>query len=830
MILDDVVNSPNNYPPPDQGKILEEAIFFVKEQSYYMKKAIEMEDISNSLKHGSNIISELRTSTLSPIHYYELYMKVFNELEYLSDFIGDHAKKSNIIGELYVSVQQATFILPRLYLLIMVGAHYIKSKKVTAKEILDDITELCKGIQHPMRGLFLRYYLVQICKDKLPDSDPGNENGFLDSFDFLMNNFCESIRLWIRLNKTGQDKKKIDKERLELGLLVGANLVRITQLEGVDINFYATTALPRILNEINSIDDYVAQKYLLDCLIQAFSDEFHIHTIDEILSACVSSIKSEIGRWLISRLPMRMSDDIVTGIESNNVADDGISILITMMNRLSTFLTSNPEALPEGVDIFLTFQKHLSKLKVTKGAPVTRSDEEGGRVGVKGYLDLLASFLEFTTTLYPGVVEHVEYILNNVVELLSNVLGDVVIEGAPAQSIVKLLTIPIKTLSLKALELSYNEKLMAFLSPEMRKKMSHDLIDSLVTTSIAMDELSSFEVFFHFVAPLFEPFKGEDSEFLSDALLEKIKLEQFQICKLIQAIKCSSVNEQFLIYKDLMSKILNGGSLRLKYTLPCLITCSLNLIFATCSAEADQTLNAKMSSLKISHTHEFAMEIFKFVNSIAEVLQPISPSETLKLLILTAVSVDEFARTCVTSLGENGSFASDMKMMCLNFLMHACNCYEDEITYSSDRLSSLKYMCSAVSSKITILEKDDYFNVAMLLAKYGLNLTRIHHRCQALAVAAYLFSSPHYYNEQRLCWCLERCVTVVNTFDFCAPYKLVEALLYPLETSRYFKLKSVTKLIQSKLDELLPKLSKDEFETYNEKVDGIQRFVNLVGK
>ncbi|UKK00599.1 hypothetical protein MACK_000673 [Theileria orientalis] len=802
MISDDVVTSPNNYPPPDQGKMLEEAIFFVKEQSYYMKKAIEMEDISNSLKHGSNIISELRTSTLSPIHYYELYMKVFNELEYLSDFIGDHAKKSNIISELYVSVQQATFILPRLYLLIMVGAHYIKTKKVTAKEILDDITELCKGIQHPMRGLFLRYYLVQICKDKLPDSDPGNENGFLDSFDFLMNNFCESIRLWIRLNKTGHDKKKIDKERLELGLLVGANLVRITQLEGVDINFYSTTALPRILNEINSIDDYVAQKYLLDCLIQAFSDEFHIHTIDEILSACVSSIKS----------------------------DDGISILITMMNRLSTFLTSNPEALPEGVDIFITFQKHLSKLKVTKGTPLTRSDEEGGRVGVRGYLDLLASFLEFTTTLYPGVVEHVEYILNNVVELLSNVLGDVVIEGAPAQSIVKLLTIPIKTLSLKALELSYNEKLMAFLSPEMRKKMSHDLIDSLVTTSIAMDELSSFEVFFHFVAPLFEPFKGEDNEFLPDSLLEKIKLEQFQICKLIQAIKCSSVNDQFLIYKDLMHKILNGGSLRLKYTLPCLITCSLNLIFATCSAESDQTLNAKMTALKISHSHEFAMEIFKFINSISEVLQPISPSETLKLLILTGVSVDEFTRTCVSLFGENANFMNDMKMMCLNFLMHACNCYEDEITYSTDKLNCLKYMCSAVSSKITILEKDDYFNIAMLLAKYGLNLTRIHHRCQVLSVAAYLFSSPHYYNEQRLCWCLEKCVTVVNTFDFYAPYKLVEALLYPLETSKYFKLKSVTKLIQNKLDQLLPKLSKDEFKTYNDKVDSIQKFVNLVGK
>ena len=31
----------------------------------------------------------------------------------------------------------------------------------------------CRGVQHPMRGLFLRNYLSSIAKDKLPDI--GNE-------------------------------------------------------------------------------------------------------------------------------------------------------------------------------------------------------------------------------------------------------------------------------------------------------------------------------------------------------------------------------------------------------------------------------------------------------------------------------------------------------------------------------------------------------------------------------------------------------------------------------------------------------------------------------
>lgn len=55
------------------------------------------------------------------------------------------------------------------YLLITVGSVFIKSKKAPAKDIMFDLVEMSKGIQHPLRGLFLRYYLSQKTKDKLPD-------------------------------------------------------------------------------------------------------------------------------------------------------------------------------------------------------------------------------------------------------------------------------------------------------------------------------------------------------------------------------------------------------------------------------------------------------------------------------------------------------------------------------------------------------------------------------------------------------------------------------------------------------------------------------------
>ena len=79
--------------------------------------------------------------------------------------------------ELYELVQHAGNIVPRLFLLITVGSVYIRSKEAPARDLLKDLVEMCRGVQQPMRGLFLRNYLLQCARDKLPDlgSDYGNE-------------------------------------------------------------------------------------------------------------------------------------------------------------------------------------------------------------------------------------------------------------------------------------------------------------------------------------------------------------------------------------------------------------------------------------------------------------------------------------------------------------------------------------------------------------------------------------------------------------------------------------------------------------------------------
>ena len=160
---------------PDQDKWLEDANESVKKQAFYMKRALDNNNVREALKNAMGMTGELRTAKLSPKNYYELYMNVTDELREMELYFEDEDTKERngqggrSVVELYENVQHCGNIIPRLYLLITVAAVYIKSKRANPNSILIDLGELCRGVQHPMRGLFLRNYLSQISKNKLPD-------------------------------------------------------------------------------------------------------------------------------------------------------------------------------------------------------------------------------------------------------------------------------------------------------------------------------------------------------------------------------------------------------------------------------------------------------------------------------------------------------------------------------------------------------------------------------------------------------------------------------------------------------------------------------------
>ena len=93
------------------------------------------------------MLGELRTSLLGPRNYYDLYITVTDELRHLEAFFASEQARGRRMLELYELVQHAGNVLPRLYLLLSVGAVYIGSQEAPAKDVLKDLVEMCRGVQ-----------------------------------------------------------------------------------------------------------------------------------------------------------------------------------------------------------------------------------------------------------------------------------------------------------------------------------------------------------------------------------------------------------------------------------------------------------------------------------------------------------------------------------------------------------------------------------------------------------------------------------------------------------------------------------------------------------
>lgn len=103
----------------------------------------------------------------------------------------------------------------------------------------------------------------------------------------MLTNLIEMNKLWVRMQHQGlsRDRERRENERKELKILVGTNLVRLSQLDGVTLETYRTVILPSILEQVVNCRDVIAQEYLMEVIIQVFADDFHLRTLGPFLSA-----------------------------------------------------------------------------------------------------------------------------------------------------------------------------------------------------------------------------------------------------------------------------------------------------------------------------------------------------------------------------------------------------------------------------------------------------------------------------------------------------------------------------------------------------------------
>ena len=128
--------------------------------------------------------------------------------------------------------------------------------------------------------------------------------------------------------------------------------------------------------------------------------------------------------------------------------------------RLSEFSRSHEgaENLTHNIDIFSLFKNNIDKLL----------HDQADQVELSKLLDLQVAFLKFVRSTFPKEISYVNQILESCCRLCSKKVSNDVSDEIQ-QNIVKLLTIPLESLSLKVLALNEFPNLMRYLPLSRRK-------------------------------------------------------------------------------------------------------------------------------------------------------------------------------------------------------------------------------------------------------------------------------------------------------------------------------------------------------------------------
>ncbi|CAL9135708.1 unnamed protein product [Musa textilis] len=691
----------------DEEKWLAEGIAGIQHNAFYMHRALDSNDLKDALRYSVQMLSELRTSLLSPHKYYELYMRAFDELRKMEMFFREETARGTIsVIELYELVQHAGNILPRLYLLCTVGSVYIKSKEAPAKDVLKDLVEMCRGIQHPIRGLFLRSYLCQISRDKLPDIGSeyeGDADTVSHAIEFVIQNFTEMNKLWVRMQHQGptREKDKREKERSQLRDLVGKNLHVLSQIEGVDLDIYKETVLPRVLEQVVNCKDELAQHYLMDCIIQVFPDEYHLQTLETLLGAFPQ---------------LQPTVDIKT-------------VLSQLMDRLSNYAASSIEVLPEFLQV-----EAFSKLSNAIGKVVIEAQVD---MPVVGAITLYVSLLTFTLRVHPDRLDYVDQVLGACVKKLS---GRAKLEDSRAtKQIVALLSAPLEKYNdiVTALKLPNYPRVMDHLDNGTNKVMAVVIIQSIMKNTTCISTADKVEALFELIKGLIRDVDETQDDEIDE---EDFKEEQNSVARLIHMLHNDDPEEMLKIICTVRKHIILGGPKRLPFTVPPLVFSALKLVRHLQGQDGD------VIGEEISATPK---KIFQILHQTIEALLSVpSPELALRLYLQCA----EAANDC------------DLEPVAYEFFTQAFILYEEEVADSKAQVTAIHLIIGTLQ-RMNVFGVENRDTLTHKATGYSAKLLKKPDQCRAVYACSHLFwvdEQDGIKDGERVLLCLKRALRIAN--------------------------------------------------------------------
>lgn len=559
-----------------------------------------------------------------------------------------------------------------------------------------------------------------------------------DSVEFILLNFAEMNKLWVRMQHQGhsRDRERREKERLELRELVGTNLVRLSQLESIDIARYEKIVLPGILEQVVSCRDGIAQEYLMECLIHVFSDEYHLSTLRPFLKSCAQLV------------------------DSVNVKN----IIIALIDRLAA---SKDIELPG--DLFDTFSKQIMHIKMSRPA-----------MPLEDLILMEGSLINFSIKKISDL-EKREQSMDAVLGATLNVINEK-LKGAKisyrttvGKELLKFLTIPVTPIlslnpnSMTAIKLSlklnnFREILKQVCDSEIHKQIAlfllNTALDSELDETVIEENRLSLEEIDLFLNVICEPLRVDNRKLndghnhqtvtsgdcalddFDDEFIEEQNLMARFIHFMLSPICVSpdNLDNHYLILSLAKKSLKVGTPKHIEFTFPSLVNEALKLAikYSEKGSAGDEKWEEKCG------------KIFKFVHQIIKTLMEESSCAylCLKLFLQAALNANK------TKVKDHETFA-------YNFISQAFAIYEEEIVESKQQLAFMLLMIGALK-EINFKQEE---NLNPLRSQCSLNSSKLVKKSDQ--VKAILNSTVLFFNENQLedsgIRLVKKCIKITST-------------------------------------------------------------------
>lgn len=763
----------------EEAAIVENSLQHIRQQTIQMRKCLDSKNkLMNALKHASNILSELRTVNLPPKNYYELYIATYDSLEYLGNYLKE--TQAAHLSNLYELVQYAGNIVPRLYLMITVGTVYMSLPDAPIKEILKDMIEMCRGVQHPIRGLFLRYYLSQRTKNMLLNPSEKSNAALIDCVQFIITNFVEMNKLWVRLQHQGHSKerKKRYQERKELQILVGSNLVRLSQLEQIDKDYYKEKILPAILEQIIQSRDALAQEYLFDVIIQVFPDEFHFYTLQELLDATVQLIPQvslkKILLTLLDRLTsyvdresiqanistLKVTEEvensqILEKEESSEETDVG-KIEGSKVEQQAEVNENSPANSANSKDrLFEIFYNHFTKISQLR--PDLTIDE---------LTAIYSGFMQLSLSYYPNNSINVDLILKETLQRFNEAKGTPEFSNGETESnLKKLLLLPLNfnnKLSLNLLLNLENYQLLLAAQPlKISIVIAKDILNTLISNEFKLTSQEEVEKIYDILLFLIKEnnMVSTAEELLDDKSGTNETNEN--LAKLFHLI----YNDDVEIHSKLLTIALNYININkkqlIKGSYPTLIFVYFKLARRTYNTLCKLSRKSKKPNTNIqaveSLTKLFELEIKKTLTKITRLIDDLYNQGELETSIKLLIASSE-----LTNYMKNNVFTNDLFIKIFSI-------YEELVNSKLQYQLIMQLISNLIMFKDnfhsgTESDKENYYSVITKTVIYSARLLKKEDQCRAVFSASHLwFGTDDEENNKKVLECLQKALRIADS-------------------------------------------------------------------